>query len=453
MRRIAALAAIILVVAAAWLASKSAAQPALAVSIYDTDSSHPWNRLYTALLVRRDAGGASFGANALDLPLVSGSRHLLEQKSHRTAIRALDEFLQSHAEKLIHDPVKRAFFIRDMWTVFDWAVQRTPLASDDAFESEKKELQVRLAEVLRRLAMTSGEIALLPDNYAQAVASGEFPKDYDPSHPDRAFLPPDLFDQHGPWVWIQGGERLAAPQHVSVFSGRSRFLIFLRLPGGRKATYYYLRDLWRYPEPWVSGFGEASDQAEINPLLPTFPPGTEVALVRQMTAFDDHGNLVPAPITESVQIRVYHNLAPDHRDTPGDLPTVIEASGQQFFEIRLDRALLFSGRAGGLREVGRDEKDLFVFNAMPFDELDNPKTKIDLSRMTPIMQGCVWCHRQPGIKSLNSLPALLKPNSLQREPNYELPARWWEQDETTFWKKNREEWGLLKGYWRQENPR
>ena len=408
--------------------------------------------MYAALLVRQDASGTSFGANSLDPPLVSGSRHLLEQKSHKNAIRALDQFLQSHAENMIHDPVKRALFIRDMWTVFDWAVERTPIASDETYDTEKKELQIRLADVLRRLAMTSREIELLPDNYSQAVASGKFSKDYDPSHPDRAFLPPDLFDQRGPWVWIQGSERLPAQQHVSVFSGRSRFLIFLRLPGGRKATYDYLRELWRYPEPWVSGSGEASDQAEINPLLPSFPPGTEVALVRQMTAFDDHGNLVPAPITESVQIRVYRNVTPDPRDTPGDLRAAIEASGQQFFEIRLDRALLFSGRAGGLRELGREERELFVFNAMPFDELDNPRTKIDLSRMTPIMQGCVWCHRQPGIKSLNSLPALLMPNAMPREPGYELPPRWWEQDETTFWKKNREEWGLLNGYWRQGNP-
>src|SRR5215468_7824512 len=164
MRRIAVLAAILLA-AAAWRASTSAAQPAVAVSIYDPDPSHPWNRLYAALLVRQDATGASFGANSLDPPLVSGSRHLLEQKSHRTAILALDEFLQCHAEKLNDDPVKRALFVHDIWTVFDWAVQRTPLASDETFDTEKKELQIRLAEVLRRLAMTSREIELLPDNY------------------------------------------------------------------------------------------------------------------------------------------------------------------------------------------------------------------------------------------------------------------------------------------------
>jgi hypothetical protein len=42
---------------------------------------------------------------------------------------------------------------------------------------------------------------------------------------------------------------------------------------------------------------------------------------------------------------------------------------------------------------------------------------------------------------------------MQREPGYEMPGRWWEQDGTVFGKKNREEWGLLNGYWRQANPR
>jgi len=447
--RIALAASLLIIAIATWQITVSASDSTPTVTIYDPNPQHIWNRMYSALLVRQDSTGAVFGADALDPPLLGASRHLLEQESHKAALRVLDEFLQSHAENLVHDPVKRALFVRDMWTIFDWAVERTAFASNESFDAEKRELQVRLAEVLRRLAMPSREIESLPDNYAQAVASGEFPKEYDPAQPDRAFLPPDLFDPHGPWVLIQGSDRLPAQQHLSFFSGRSRFLIFLRVPGGRKATYDYLRDLWQYQEPWVGGREDAADQAQINPRLPSFPAGTEVALVRQMTTFDDHGNLVPAPITESLQIRVYRTVTPEHRESLANLKAAIEASGQQFFEIRLDRALLFAGRVGGLREIGPEEKELFLFNAMPIDQLDDPKAKIDLTRTNPILQGCVWCHRQPGIQSLNSLPALLKPNSMQREPGYELSARWWEQDGTTDWKKNREEWGLLNGYWRQ----
>lgn len=356
--------------------------------------------------------------------------------------------METHGENLTRDPIKRALFIRDLWAVFDWSVSRAPMNTNDpTYGTEKRELQERLAEILHRLSLTSQEIESLPDNYAQALGSGEFAKEYDPSHPERAFLPTDLFDQHGPWVMVQGTDKPAAEQHVSFFSGRSRFLIFIRLPGGRKATYDYLHDLWQYPQPWIDR-ADAPDQADINPALPPFPAGTQVALVRQMTIFDDHGNLRRAPITESIQIRVFRSVTPSSA-LPADLTAQLEASGQHFYEIRLDRKLLFSGPAGGLRAVARDEKDLFIFNAIPIDGLDNPKTRVDWSRIHPIVQQCVWCHARPGIQSLNSRAALLKPNPLQRDPGHELPAHWWDQDGTLEWKKRQADWGLLNGYWKQ----
>ncbi len=83
--------------------------------------------------------------------------------------------------------------LRALWAVFDWAVGGRPeTATDAASEQEKGELEMRLAEVLRRIALSPEELALLPDNYMQAVASGEFGRDYDPAHRERAFLPPDL---------------------------------------------------------------------------------------------------------------------------------------------------------------------------------------------------------------------------------------------------------------------
>ena len=95
------------------------------------------------------------------------------------------------------------------------------------------------------MALTSKQIKSLPDNYTQAVASGNFAKTYDPAHRDRAFLPPDFFEQHGPWVQIEGAgdPEPVAPQHVSSVSGRSRFLVFIRLPEGRRATLEYLKTL------------------------------------------------------------------------------------------------------------------------------------------------------------------------------------------------------------------
>jgi hypothetical protein len=444
--RMTATVVLILIATILWRATASASRPITAVSIYDPDPTHILNRLYAALFVRQDATGQIFNADSLDPALPEFSRHLLERDSHRYAIRVLDEFLNTHAENLIRDPLKRALFNRDLWAVFDWSVARRPMRPrEPSYAIEKKELQVRLAEILRRLSLTDDQIAALPDNYAESVNSGEFPKEFDPSQPDRVFLPPDLFDPHGPWVPIRGFDKPPAPSHVTFFSGRSRFLALVRLPGGRKATYDYFRQLWEFPQPASNNDGPQGP--DFNPNLPSFPPGTEVALVRQMTMFDDHGNLVPVPITESIQIRMYRSVAPSNAPT-NSLPAALEASGQKFYEMRLDREMLFAGRAGGLREVARNEKEIFVFNAIGFDLLDSPKTKIDRRRATPIMQECVWCHREPGIQSLNSRTALLTPNPPQSDDPSLDAARCWEQDGTLAWKKNREDWGLLSNDWK-----
>ena len=194
-----------------------------AVTLYDPSPGHIWNRLHDALLVREGPTGVRYGAHSLDPLLWLNSKHLLVGPSHQRALKVLDEFLQSHAENLIRDPLKRAILQRDLWAVFDWPLEREPERPGEAeYESGKRELQARLAAVLRRIALTSKQIKSLPDNYTQAIASGDFGKAYDPAHRDRAFLPPDFFEQHGPWVEIEGAgdAEPVAPQHVSSVSGR-----------------------------------------------------------------------------------------------------------------------------------------------------------------------------------------------------------------------------------------
>ena len=74
---------------------------------------------------------------------------------------------------------------------------------------------------------------------------------------------------------------------------------------------------------------DAPLQSEINSALPSFPPGTEVALLRQMTMFDNTGNLIPGPITESVQLRVYRDVSGPPPDQPGSLRFAAAGSGQK----------------------------------------------------------------------------------------------------------------------------
>ena len=451
MRHLAILIVLIFVAVPTVSSAPESRAASLPVTLYDPNPGHIWNRLHAALFVRKDASGTIYGSDSLDPLLWLNSTHLLAAPSHQRALHVLDEFLQTHAENLIHDPVKRATLQRDLWAIFDWSIEReSERPGDPDYASEKRELQTRLAEVLRRLALTSKQIEALPDNYAQALASGNFGKAYDPAHRDHAFLPPDLFDQHGSWVNIEGagGPEPVAAQHVAAVAGRSRFLVFLHLPGGRKATFDYLRTLWEFPQPWIVR-SDAPLQTEANPNLPSFPVGTEVALVRQMTLFDNLGNLVPSPITESVQIRVYRTTTTTTRgdaEPASSFDEMIARSGQDFYEIRLSRQQLFANNAGGLRAVGPSEREFLTFDAHGDDQIES-SGRSPLNQYPPIVRLCAECHHVAGIHSLNTLGVLLKPRFLQQDATWTYPQRWWENDGTIYWKQQRYDWGLLTGYW------
>jgi hypothetical protein len=410
------------------------------VVIYDPNSNHIWNRLHAIFFVREDLPGTELVPDALDPPFWYHTTYLLAQPSHNKALRVLDEFLQTHAENLIRDPVKRALLQRDLWAVFDWSVETAP-----GYEKEKRELQARLTEILRRLAPMPEQLGSLPDNYAQAVASGEFAKEYDPEHRERAFLPPDLFEPHGPWVELEGrGNPLpVAEQHDSFFSGRSSFLVFLRLPGGRKATFDYLKTLWNSPVPMVPSphFSPLQDEAP-NPDLPQLPAGTQVALVRQMTVFDNQGRLTASPITESVQIRVYRSVTVSTAPAVG-IDQMITKSGQDFYAIRLSRSLLFANQSGGLKAARMDERDFALFGGGGPDE-GPPAHYVSLATYHPVVKACVMCHQEVGLQSLSTRGRLLKPNPLQQDLSTEaFGPRWWQDARVLSWKQGRDDWHLL----------
>src|SRR5438445_12715890 len=126
------------------------------------------------------------------------------------------------------DPLKRAMLQRDLWAIFDW------LADPDAeyqgetgrLIAERRKLQVRLVQVMRRLALPADQIQALTDKYAAAVAAKTFPTPYDPSHPGNAFLPPNLMEANGPYVLqTEHGGAVAALQHANFTRGRSHLIV------------------------------------------------------------------------------------------------------------------------------------------------------------------------------------------------------------------------------------
>ena len=257
--------------------------PATPEHLYSQDPEHLWNRLDRWLRIRVNSDGTAFGADAVDPLLWRDTQYLLAGASHTTALTLLDEFLNTDADRLVADPVRRALFQHDLWAVFDWTVSH--------FESNaaaRHALATRLARVIRRLALTPEEMPQLVmappaagprlDTYASAVKSARYPAQYDPTHRERAFLPPDLFEPAGPWVPIQGNSPL--PQHADELS-RSWFSVFLSVPGGRGATLAYLKMLWDSTQPFVvdaaASFG-GEQRTTISPALRKMPVGTQIAL-------------------------------------------------------------------------------------------------------------------------------------------------------------------------------
>lgn len=404
----------------------------LAAGPYNARPEHIWNRLYRHLCVRETAAGREFGYDSLDPLLWNETKYLRSGSSSERAIALLDEFISTRAERLINDPLKRALMQRDLWAVFDWL----SVGGGAGTPAQVRELQMRLALVIRRIALTKEQIGALPDNYARASDARAFPAEYSSDRPEAPFLPPDLFRPGGPWVCL-GNESGApvAPIHTQSFAGRSTFLILLRLPGGREATLAYLKTLRDFPQPWVRESGDLVP----NPALPQFPTGTQLALVRRLTLVDEDGDLIPSTLTESVQLRVY---------TSARARTGVGRSreSQDVYKFSLSRTKLFGGEAGGLSPATAREKELPVFMSQGVDWLEAEGDGVLENAQEVILSSCTTCHAAAGVHSMMSF-------SQPRFSEYGTAPRLGEATPVgeagaaVRWKRGRFEWGLLQGLW------
>jgi hypothetical protein len=391
------------------------------LSLYHADPEHLWNRLHVALFVRVGPDGRAYGEDRLEPLLWVGSKHLLEGQSHKQAVAVLEEFVKNNGEKLVKDPLERAMLQRDLWLVFNW------VESDhsgfgpppEVVRAAQARLRGPLATAISRLALGPEEIQQLPDNYAAAVTSGAFTRQFDPKAPDKHYLPGDLFAADGPWVCVGRPDGPIAPEHLRDWDGpnaftNSIFLLFLRLPGGRAATLTYLKQLRSFDEPLMVKANDDERQYVPNPKLPQFPVGTEVALVRRAMLVGSKHRPVATALTESAQVRVFRKV-PQLPVTAYDLDLGGGRkkqrgadSWQSFHEFRLSRALLFAGRAGGLSAVGSDERDFETgFASHPYDEFETegyrpPGKSFAESQQHSIRGRCFSCHGLPGVSSFNS---------------------------------------------------
>jgi hypothetical protein len=402
-------------------------------AIYDQDPQHISNRLYAAIAIRTE-GGKRFGIDSVT-PFYEPFDDSAQVAALADELVARKDLLSSLGE------LKRSLLLHDVWTAFDMA----------ASFNDRKALGP-LARAVGALAMDEQSIARLPDNYADAVRSGSFARDFDPEHEERAFLPANLFDPQGPWILVgETGADLVAPMHVAAVSARSAFMVFIRCPGGREATLGYLKTLNLYRAPFeliqdpvgtaYEARGERPvrlDAIMLNRKTPQLPPGTVVALVRQMAVVNDRLQPVMTRITQSIQFRVYKTIDWDwSRDARENFDRT-----QHPFEITITRADLFERRSGGLHQLAADETSQELTGSVRMEW-----TRAQKLRGPVVMSTCIRCHGAPGVFSVNTYSGrfddsrrrALNPSLLPSDdPDYQRRA-------TMERKVQRYDWGLLKG--------
>jgi hypothetical protein len=401
---------------------KSAARPADArFAPYAADPDHLWNRLHRALFVRELDGTRL--VHSTDPLLYRGGTYLLDGEPRRQALALLDQF-QAGPD----DPLKRLFFQHDLWAAFDYAAwYPDEWVFKSKYEPAAVALRNRLAGPIGVLALGDRELAALPDNYSQAVKAKQYATDYDPAHPEWPFLPPDLFDEKGPWVRFH--ETTANPmaeQHFEGAGGRAVHVIFLRLPGGRTATEQYLKEL-RPGEPFLK---EAH-----RPSAKQFPTGTMVAMVRRALTVDRSAKVRVTPVTELVQVRVYRRIP---KEPEANLHA--DFGEQDVYEFLLDRPKLYEGHHG-LRAVGRDDP------AEPFfdrSEMREPfeRTRASLTPGGPQLKTCIQCHQAPGVYSVLGMTRGLRRAKSELFRTYAWDV---EMSYSVSAKVTQFGWGLLQG--------
>ncbi len=477
--------------------------------LYDADPEHLWNRLFAMFYIRpsdlpsrpkypndttkldewdRKMRNGKLppgpvvkrieGGDVLGILAWPKTRYFSEPSFCRRANQLLDEFLEADGQRLIRDPLKRAFLQRDLWVVFDHLVGQNIAHFGDAdlarrravvpdYEIEPEETQFndlgairrretlcrKLAVAIKRLALSRAAIKALPDNYAVAIRSGAFVTEHD-FDPRRNYLPPGLLAKPNEWVEIDNlpaslshDPREGQLQHTAFsIRGRSYYRVFLRFPSGHQAVEKYLAYLQREGVDWERSARQG--YVLLKGSVRQIPAGTETAIVQFLVLLDEDLQPVPTHFVELVHLRIFKNV------DGADDPRTNNGRGVNTARYSVRRQLLFDGlKQGGLARAADDAPTYRVL-------MTTPRDWGAFGRQQSVVQTCLHCHMynrdRVGVHSLNSISCFVAERGM---PGIIIPmgsgkVRVYSRGERTVrWKLGQEDYARLVEYARSDGPR
>ncbi len=259
-------------------------------------------------------------------------------------------------------------------------------------------------------------------NYQLAVASHAFATQFNPDQTLVPFLPPELGQANSPWINVGVEDGITAYTHVVAFRGNSGYYVLYHVPAGRQATLDFITAL-RESNLF------ARSHPGTTPPTATLPEGTQVALVRRILLIDTGGHIVPAPITESVQLLVLSS------------PPLL----QPVYQFNLSRFRLFAGQAGGLYAQTASDMEFAMFMSHGVDPFENDAMTPEMEQAVPIEQ-CKHCHFGEGKSNIISFSRFPfpQPVSLPLLVATDTEA---EAARIIAWKERQDNWKLLRQFW------
>jgi len=302
-----------------------------------------------------------------------GPREALVEPRRGELVGALTAALNDRAPR---SPLARALMQADLWSAYDGLTVAAGFVSPMVARARGAspaldEVNGLIATLIGRIALTQSEIDSLPDNYARA----------------RQSMPlPDLFNGRGDWI-----EFVFSPirMHDQEMQYRKAARIMVR-PAGRPSDAAAFLSALRQQYPLRSASG--------------------VALVEQLLLIDRTGRVVPSPLAQDVQIRMFNDPA-----GPGRSTVVSE------FELSRRRMLSDPASGGFVRFDDRAEAYLTTSGndygfASPAAPLNSEPT------ITTLRVRCNACHGADGFHlmsfSLVSEEGIPPPRALP-QPNDE----------------------------------